>query len=673
MLFGGSIRFSTAALRSGEYPTSSSYPAHLRNKEKVEERTTSLTQGGLDTLAVIETTPNILIRKLVAHSDSPTEPSLEAFLPGADAEAEGDAFRLELIAVLDEQNSESLLPLETRCRRIRRLAEGKGPVSLDTLVGQRLSHEENLTYNEQPDPICRSIWTFLNFEAVFEDAEAFHAARQYRDFGRMYDAFEVDVDVATALDAASIDEEALAGRITALLELSSRCTVRSVNLPRTSAHPASVMLIVRHAGPLFSVYSHKDNGLKGTIYYRPPNEATLIWTPATRQMEICAQNPAVRQKVGAGFAEVVLHQDVSRKPLTWRRYDLSRFRNSLSLPIPQRDDCDILSAQLIGIELRLGTWSRRLALNVTINDDIELIAKRYLGTSDVFRRAEGFSRVSIAVKYIRSGRSTESSLNLEIGHSRSNLHSKHDPEERDMGYALLDFWGILNAFKQLEDYEARNILPQLLGLYDLPEDEVTGGFIREQGLDAQRLIKAGIIELRGRQSVVLIDEDDDFGEVRLNGPTSNGSISATGLHGEILGKMPVDDVLRFALKRDWLDETILKLVKPSISRPSITSLDDDLIYLGKMKLEHGEVPVHLARRLSHSDTVQRLDVILRGRQGIGTGLVLSAGQTSLNHLGPNVVVKMIDHLDENEPGVLSRGSLEQAYHGGRTRAMPESW
>jgi hypothetical protein len=31
MLFGGSMRFSTAALRSGEYPKSSSYPAHLRN------------------------------------------------------------------------------------------------------------------------------------------------------------------------------------------------------------------------------------------------------------------------------------------------------------------------------------------------------------------------------------------------------------------------------------------------------------------------------------------------------------------------------------------------------------------------------------------------------------------------------------------------------------------
>lgn len=33
-LFGGSIRFSTANFRSGEYPTSLSYPAHLRNREK---------------------------------------------------------------------------------------------------------------------------------------------------------------------------------------------------------------------------------------------------------------------------------------------------------------------------------------------------------------------------------------------------------------------------------------------------------------------------------------------------------------------------------------------------------------------------------------------------------------------------------------------------------------
>jgi hypothetical protein len=33
-LFGGSIRFRTADFRSGEYPTSLSYPAHLKVREK---------------------------------------------------------------------------------------------------------------------------------------------------------------------------------------------------------------------------------------------------------------------------------------------------------------------------------------------------------------------------------------------------------------------------------------------------------------------------------------------------------------------------------------------------------------------------------------------------------------------------------------------------------------
>ena len=36
MVFGGSIRFGTTDSRSGEYPESSSYPAHLKNGGTVE-------------------------------------------------------------------------------------------------------------------------------------------------------------------------------------------------------------------------------------------------------------------------------------------------------------------------------------------------------------------------------------------------------------------------------------------------------------------------------------------------------------------------------------------------------------------------------------------------------------------------------------------------------------
>jgi hypothetical protein len=622
---------------------------------------------GPETLALIEAAPVSFIRELVLRRETDSEPALDAHLPAGES-SDSDGFRMALIAALDAEHPENLLPMEDRCRRIRRLADGKGPASLDILVVQQLSHDENMAYGDQLDELCRSAWSFLNHRLTFEDAEAFHAARQYRDYGQMYDAFEVDVEDASAIDAVAVDEEALAARIAKLLDLSSKCSIRAINLPKTASHPASLMLIVRHPGPLSSVFSHKTNGLKGTIYYRPSNEATLIWTPQTRQMEICAHSPDVRQKVGVGFAEVVLQQDMSRKPLTWRRYDLSRFRTSLSLDIPEHEGCEIQAVQLIEIELRLGTWSRRLALKVSIEDDIETIAKRYLGASDVFRRAEGFSRISIAVKYVELGSRKPRSLNMQIGNNRSNLQSKRDPDERALGYALLDHWGILNAFRQLDDDEARSNLPQLLELHDLPESEVTGRYLQERGLDVRRLIKAGIIDLRGRQNVILIDDDEDFGEVSLEPSGQDDAVQATGLHGQNLGTRSTEDILRYALKRDWLEETILKLIKPAVTRPSITSLDEDLVCLGRMKLDAAEVPLYLARRLEIPGTTRRLDLILRGRQELGIGIVLAAGATPFHYLGPNVVVRILDHLAD-DVALLSKDSVAQAFLGGRHMAL----
>jgi hypothetical protein len=622
---------------------------------------------GPDTFAMIEVLPVSFLRDLVLRRETDSEPGLAPVIPAGDFE-DPDEFRMQLISALDQLHPEDLLPLEDRCRRIRRLAEGKGPASLDMLVKQCLSHEQDAVYAEQPDPSCRSAWCFLHHPALFEDAVAFDGARQFRDHGQMYNAFEVDVEEAVAIDAASLDEAALAACISELLALPSLCTVRAINLARTQTRPASLMIIIRHPGPLSSVFNHKNNGLRGAIYYRPPNEATLIWTAETCVMEICARSPDVRQKVGEGFARTILQHDVSNKPLTWRFYDLSRFRNSLSLPIPQWDDCRILTAQLTEIELRLGNWSRRLSLKVGVLDDIERIARRYLGASDVFRRAEGFSRVRITVQYERPGESRRRALNIDVGYGRSNLQSRRDPHERDLGYRFLDFWGILNAFKQLDDQEAQTILPQLLALHDLTDDEITGAFLREIGLDAQRLAKAGIIELRGRQTVILMDEEDHDTEVRVAPGPRYGAVRAIGAHGEDLGILPEEEMLTYALRRDWLEETILKLIKPAISRPAITVLDEDLLYLGRMKTGGGEVPVHLARRLTRTQTLNRLDVLLRSRQGLGVGIVLAAGPSTFSHLGPNIVLQLADHLGDDSVRI-SMDSLEQAFQAGRLLAL----
>src|SRR5690606_10495389 len=111
---------------------------------------------------------------------------------------------------------------------------------------------------------------------------------------------------------------------------------------------------------------------------------------------------------------------------------------------------------------------------------------------NIFRRAEVFSRIGIAVGYNRVGDAKERTLNVTISGTKScNLQSDKHPEERSLGFALLQEWGILNAFRQIDPSDLRAIFPQLVQLHDRIEDEVSGGYLRELGLDAKRLIEGG--------------------------------------------------------------------------------------------------------------------------------------------------------------------------------------
>ncbi len=51
-------------------------------------------------------------------------------------------------------------------------------------------------------------------------------------------------------------------------------------------------------------------------------------------------------------------------------------------------------------------------------------------------------------------------------------------------YRLLQFWGILNRLQPLEYEEVAEILPQLLELHDLPDDEVSGASLRRRALES---------------------------------------------------------------------------------------------------------------------------------------------------------------------------------------------
>jgi hypothetical protein len=620
---------------------------------------------GPNILALIEDARIDLARAVLAIREGENEPDfkLSENVPDQADDEAVEAFRQELIQTLSQFDPDELRPAEQRSRRIRALADGKGVTSLTTIIDQQLNDEQSRELERQPDQLCRSIWTYLNARETFEDAESFHFARQFRDHGKLYDAFAVELENNAAIDAASIDETALAARITKVLELKTVCVVKALDLPATTAHPASIMLIVRHGGPLSSVHDHRDDGRRGTIYYRPPNEATLIYTPSLRQIEICADSPVVRQKVSDAFAEVALGHDISDKPLTWKRYNLSRFRDSLLLQPPMIDGYVFKYARVLEAEVRLGTWRRKLNLKVTADDDIQDVARSYLGARNVFRRGELFSRIGIAVAYSRVGDDRERTLNITIAGTKScNLQSNKDPEERSLGFALLKEWGILTAFRQIAADDLRTIFVQLSKLYDRAEEEVGGGYLQELGLDPKLLIEGGLLERRDRQDVILLDDGDLDGEGTIAPAKPEGMVKVLGPFGEDAGLRPAQDVDRYTVNAAWLHETLLRLLKPLLSKRSQQGVDPHLTLLGAMKIDGAEAPVYFARRLNDLKTVQRLDLALRARHSGGVGIVLAASEEMPAHLGPNVVVPVLSHLaPAGSDCAVARDGLELAW------------
>jgi hypothetical protein len=599
----------------------------------------------------------------VREGENEPDFELQEITHGIDNDDEIHALRATITQKLSQFDADELQPVETRCRRIRSLADGKGTTSLTTIVGDQLNQTQEQEFDRQPDPLCRSIWVFLNARQTFEDAESFHFARQFRDHGKMYDAFEIELEKAGAFNAASVDEPALAAKITAVLQLKTNCTVKALDLPPTASHPASIMLIVRHGGPLSSVHDHRQDGRRGTIYYRPPNEATLIYTPTLRQIEICADSPVVRQKVSDSFAEVVLGHNISDKPLTWKRYNLSRFRDSFMLPLPKLDGYTFMYARVLEAEVRLGIWRRKLNLKVTVDDDIEKVAETWLGDRNVFRRGELFSRIGIAVGYSRVGDDRKRTLNITIGGTKScNLQSRADPDERSLGFALLKEWGILAAFRQIPDDDLRAHFEQLVKLYDRAEEEVGGGYLRDLGLDPERLIEGGLLERKDRQDVVLLDDGDLDGEGFIVPAKEAGMVKVNGSFGEDAGLLPIDDTDRYAVNTAWLLEMLLRLLKPLLTKRSQEAIDEDLTLLGLMQIDGAEVPVYFARRLYDLKTVRRLDTSLRGLHSGGTGIVLAASSELPAHLGPNVVVPLLSHLvADGSDCVVSRDGVELAW------------
>ncbi len=587
-------------------------------------------------------------------------------------EASTQATRAQLFDIAHELKADAAVPLDRHAHRILTLAEGRGVETVNRVAAKIFEQAHIDAFAAQLDDLGRSLWLYQHQALLFDEAENLFYADHYRNFGRMYEAFELDANAKVDFIWDDAVKAALEEQIQERLELTGRCTVTHLQVDKKDAgrEIPQHLLIVRHGGPLSSVAEYQEaDGSRQERYYRPLNEATLLFSPDEGVIEVFSASPSVRQQVAGGFAEKGLKLDISGKPLTLKQYNMGRFLESLRLSLPKVDGFDIEHVAVVEVDARPDNYKHRATLKVTADDDIEEVAESLFGKDHLFSRAACISRVVISVRYTQHGSDKTKTLNITLSDpNRCNLRSNHDPVQRELGYALLTAWDILHRVKPLTTADERALFPALLQLFDQVTKDVPGKFFIERSIDPEALADGGFIERRGRMQTLLIDADDIAHEVSVRSAGKPGWIAYDHPVDGSRVELPASAADKYAVRRDWLDEIVHKCLKAQLASVALTKLDESLTYLGDIALGGAAVPCYIARNLKNLMTLQRLDILLRAKSDKGIGLILSAGRAHPLCLGPNVVTPVADHWSATGETLLDIERLASVFSQGKALA-----
>lgn len=564
----------------------------------------------------------------------------------ADDDPGHDDVRQTLLQCPYELTPEIAVPLERHAQRVLTLSTGQGPQSLERAAQKIAREDQRAVYENQWDNLGRALWLYLHEEALFDEAENLHYAHYFRNYGNLHEAFEVNAESVVDFEWDDTIRTALEAKVRETLSLKDACKIIYFKIHGRRQNDAdSHLMIVRHAGPLSSVDAMKGE-LKKPMYYRPAIEATVLFSPKDGVVEVFSQNPGIRTTLATTFAEVALRHDLSGKPLTLKQYNLSRFLLSLKLPVPVIEGFEVESAAVVEITVRPSNPKHRLTYKVTEDDDIEAEADALFGPNHVIKRASHITRIIIAIRYSAGGEGKSKLLTLALSEpNRCNLRSNADPQKRELGYALLEKWGILQNIRQLNAQEDAQAFPALLALYDHSANLISRHALETRGFDVEVLQIGGFLERRGRAKTMDIERDNgDVCVVPIHPSRHAGYVRYECPDSGEWVERPSHTLELFEIKRAWLEERVLKALHSTLKPAGQRFREEGITFLGYLTINNESVPCYLAAQLHDPNRVSAYDVQLRARHDWGIGIVLATRTPHPAFLGANVVIAFSDLL-----------------------------
>ena len=557
------------------------------------------------------------------------------------------------------EKKDKLGPLEGEAARIVTMAGSRGQFALEGLARTKLDSDRMKALTGQRDELARSIWAFINETGLFEAAENSLHLRLYRRYDKHYQTFMAEPSLDGGPDAGGALLDALLSDLNARLDRGDGYSIDKFDIPEDGDEPAAEMYLLFHPDPPTSVREIDDDGNRSRIYFRPPGEAMIVYSPSTGRVHVRAGTRTIRNTIAERFIETALDQTYSNQPVDFQAYDISQFLKGFELESPDLEDAAILRAQVIRADVSVGNLANRLALSTTIDQDISAIIDDQPGLGKVFSRAVAIRFVEIAVRYRRSSSTNERTLNFTLtDRNTSSLLSLDDPFERVLGHRLLRLWKIMQEGRAPSSAESMAIMPALLAIWDIGVDRIGGAWLLDRGVDPALMTELGFLVPAGWEGEDLIDDEDEVGPV-----AAKVIVRVEQADPEVAGHKVADIEVSdgqvapggnpnryriYRVRDGWVAQYLKARLEQALDAPAIEKLTDHLIYLGTLGVDGGDVPIYLARGLHREKVRSAVDTELRARDNLGIGLVLQAGTAPGPCLAANVLTPLADHIDNEQ-------------------------
>lgn len=561
--------------------------------------------------------------------------------------------------MLGKEKKNKLEPLESEAARVVIIASDRGDFVLEGLARTGLEPARAKALASQRDKLARSLWAYLKEHGLFEAAENGLHLRLYRRYDKHYQTFLAEPSLDGGPDVGSSALTALLDKIKEDLDRGDGYSIEKFDIPEDGDEPAAEMYLLFHPDPPTSVREIDDEGNRTNIYFRPPGEAMIVYTPSTGRVHVRAGNRKLRHTIAERFIETALAQTYSSQPVDFQAYDISKFLKGFDLEEPDFDDVIIESVRVIRAEVSIGNLANRLSLSTTIDQDITGIINSQPGLQKAFERAVAIRFVEIAVRYRRAGRDAAQTLDFTLtDRNSSSLLSLDDQFERVLGHRLLRHWKILRDGRAPGDGESMAVMPALLAIWDIGADSVTGGWLQSRGVDPGLLTDLGFLVPAGWEGDDLIDDEDQVGPVAAEvvvriekGDAEEEGQKVADLkvtEGQVTTVGNPDRYRTYRVRDGWVAQHLKERLEKVLDAPAIEKLTDHLLYLGTLNVDGGDVPVYLARGLDTEKVQSAVDTELRARHNLGIGLVLQAGNASGPCLASNVLTPLADQIEDDQ-------------------------